>query len=61
MLIPTVEAVPGSVPWSYGTSFLPALPSRKKEGMMGGKADKHLPPESRNHLPQSRSDGARDW
>ena len=33
------------------TSFLETLPSREEEGMMGGKADKHLPPRSRDHLP----------
>jgi hypothetical protein len=29
--------------------------------MMGEKADKHLPPNARDHLPKRRSDGIRDW
>jgi hypothetical protein len=34
--------------WTY---FLFALFSREEEGMMGGKADKHLPPNAGDHLP----------
>lgn len=49
MLIPTVKVVPGSVPLSNRTYFLSTLPSRVEEGMMGGKADNHLPPKSRAH------------
>ena len=44
--------------WTY---FLSALFSREEEGMMGGKADKHLPPNASDHLPYCCSDGARDW
>jgi hypothetical protein len=45
---------------SYRTSFPNNLLSWVEEGMMRGKADKHLPTKSRDHLPQSRSDGMRD-
>jgi hypothetical protein len=32
--------------------FPTALLSRKEEGMMGGKADNHLPPKTSDHLPK---------
>jgi hypothetical protein len=34
------------------TSFPHCLLSGEEEGMMGRKADKHLPPNACNHLPQ---------
>jgi hypothetical protein len=42
--------------WTY---FLFALFSRAEEGMMGGKADKHLPPNAA--LPHQKSDFAFFW
>jgi hypothetical protein len=52
------------VSWVTGqpeTSFLETLHSREEEGMMGGKADKHLPLNACDHLPHRCSNAARDW